>query len=302
MIIFENSGEIDPRLVQLIGVNVKAGDSPIGYFGTGLKYAIASMLRWGEEIWIQSGLAELTFASEEIEIRGANFSQISMRRPRDSLPLAFTTELGKNWLPWMVYRELWSNCQDEPGARIYEAPEAPRPQEGLTRIIVEGTEIEGAHAHRREFLLLDRPPAIATTPDLVEIYPGPGRNIYYRGIAVQALERPSLFEYNILRSLTLTEDRTAHPWQMGPLICEALMASWDEEMTSRVLTAGDAWFESNLDYSWVFREPSKTWSSVALRETLAAPLDVPVSIRKMFLPEESKARICPTCGQMRPSK
>lgn len=300
MIIFENSGEIDPRLIQLIGVNVKAGDSPIGYFGTGLKYAIASMLRWGEFIKIQSGLVEFGFVSEAVEIRGREFSQISMVGERDRLPLSFTTELGKNWLPWMVYRELWSNCQDEPGPRIYEAPEAPRPQEGLTRIIVSGTEIESAHAHRREFLLLDRPGAVAAIPGLVEIYPGPGRNIYYRGIAVQALARPSIYEYNILRSLTLTEDRTTASWQTGPIICEALMMAEDEEMTTRVLTSGDAWFEPSLDYSWVFRTPSTIWSTVALRETLAAPLDVPQSIRKMFLPEEFKERICPTCGQVRP--
>lgn len=55
MIVFENEGEIDPQLIMLIGVNVKASDSAIGFFGTGLKYAIACLLRWGEEIEIQSG-------------------------------------------------------------------------------------------------------------------------------------------------------------------------------------------------------------------------------------------------------
>ena len=39
MIVFENAGEIDPRLFALIGVNVKESENAIGFFGTGLKYA-----------------------------------------------------------------------------------------------------------------------------------------------------------------------------------------------------------------------------------------------------------------------
>jgi len=45
MITFENDGEIDLRAISQFGINVKTGDSPIGFFGTGLKYALAVLMR-----------------------------------------------------------------------------------------------------------------------------------------------------------------------------------------------------------------------------------------------------------------
>ena len=47
-IIFTNQGEIDIRAVTTFGVSVKNDNSAIGMFGTGLKYAIAIILRHGE--------------------------------------------------------------------------------------------------------------------------------------------------------------------------------------------------------------------------------------------------------------
>ena len=54
-IIFENPGEIDPVAIITFGINVKESDHPIGFFGTGLKYALAILLREGQPITIQSG-------------------------------------------------------------------------------------------------------------------------------------------------------------------------------------------------------------------------------------------------------
>lgn len=106
MIVFENDGEIDPQLIALIGVNVKQSDNAIGFFGTGLKYAVACCARWGETMTVQSGMAEFRFHAEDTVISGHTFSIISMRSRVDTLRLGFTTELGKQWEPWMVYRML----------------------------------------------------------------------------------------------------------------------------------------------------------------------------------------------------
>ena len=67
-IYFTNPGEIDIRAVTTMGVNVKEGSSSIGYFGTGLKYAIATLLREGQEIIIHSGLTTYYFLSFQEEI------------------------------------------------------------------------------------------------------------------------------------------------------------------------------------------------------------------------------------------
>jgi len=47
MIILKNKGEIEIETITTMGVNVKECDSPIGFFGTGLKFAIATFLREG---------------------------------------------------------------------------------------------------------------------------------------------------------------------------------------------------------------------------------------------------------------
>lgn len=87
MIIFENQGEIDPQAISLIGVNVKQGDSPIGFFGTGLKYAVARACAWGAELEVQSGTKTYRFATERTEVRGKPFQIIRMIGPMDALQL-----------------------------------------------------------------------------------------------------------------------------------------------------------------------------------------------------------------------
>src|ERR1700733_12022356 len=47
MIVFENYGEIEIDAITTFGVSVKEGPNPIGFFGTGLKYAVAVLLRHG---------------------------------------------------------------------------------------------------------------------------------------------------------------------------------------------------------------------------------------------------------------
>ena len=69
MIVFQNPGLIDMAAVTTMGVSVK-NDGAIGYFGTGLKFAIATILRNKCALTIHRGLEAFAFTSEEITIRG----------------------------------------------------------------------------------------------------------------------------------------------------------------------------------------------------------------------------------------
>ncbi|CAM6031606.1 unnamed protein product [Sphagnum compactum] len=69
-IIFTNPGEIDVRAIVTFGVSAKETDNPIGYFGTGLKYAIAVLLRNSQEITIYSGTECYVFNTKTITVRG----------------------------------------------------------------------------------------------------------------------------------------------------------------------------------------------------------------------------------------
>ena len=148
LVIFENSGEIDTRLISSFGVNVKENDNPIGYFGTGMKYALAILMRENVSVKIAIGEELLEVGTSEQTIRGASFSFITLGNET----LNFTTELGKNWKLWMAYRELLTNCMDENGS-VYELHGESTPIKGTTKVIVESIEFSKLHNNRGEYFL-----------------------------------------------------------------------------------------------------------------------------------------------------
>ena len=70
MLIFTNPGIIDPRSISTFGVNAKASTNPIGHFGTGLKYAIATILRNDGSITINDKGVYVSFTGSEALVRG----------------------------------------------------------------------------------------------------------------------------------------------------------------------------------------------------------------------------------------
>src|SRR5690606_35207652 len=100
MIYFSNPGLLPIRAATTMGVSAKEGDTPIGMFGTGLKYVIAGVLRLGGKIEIQVGPRTHRFSTIEEIIRDKVFHIVCM----DDVPLGFTTEYGKTWSAWMYVR------------------------------------------------------------------------------------------------------------------------------------------------------------------------------------------------------
>jgi len=47
MIVFGNDGGLDLQAAMTFGVSAKETNNPFGQFGTGLKYAVAILLRTG---------------------------------------------------------------------------------------------------------------------------------------------------------------------------------------------------------------------------------------------------------------
>jgi hypothetical protein len=246
MIVFENSGEIDLRSISTFGVSVKEGDNPIGFFGTGLKYAIAVLLRTGHEVTIQAGLTAVRFGVQRDAVRGQDFEFVTMAvGDAPSATIGFTTQLGKQWELWMAYREIACNCKDEKGEARYTDTE-PEAQEGVTRIVVKGQDFEAVFADSHMYLLADKPYlTIGTT----EVRNRRGNDIFYRGVRVMQLNRPALYTYNFNSKLELTEDRTVkNSWEIPGRIVRAVLASSDDGFIRNVITASDDTFEGALDF------------------------------------------------------
>ncbi len=250
MIIFSNSGEIDLLAVTTFGCSVKESKNPIGFFGTGLKFSLAVLLRTGHQVSIQCGEQEHPVTVRKDSVRGKDFDFVMIGDTR----AGFTTELGKNWEPWMAYRELHCNAKDEPDGLIYASNEYPAPQQGMTRVIVTGEPITKIHENRGDFILQSQP---AFKIGSIEVHCKPSSAFFYRGIKVMDFQLPALYTYNQTEPVELTEDRTVkHPSMVAYSISRAVLEHADKAMLEAVLCADQRHIESLFDYhGWTSCEP-----------------------------------------------
>jgi hypothetical protein len=253
MITLWNDGPIDVRAIKTFGVNAKIdNESAIGYFGTGLKYAIAILLRNNHHITIYTGGEKYEFNVVESDIRGSKFNIVTMNGEE----LGFTTELGKDWEMWMAFRELYSNMLDEKGS-AWQSGSHPRPEEygDDTWIVVEGVEFEVLYKNRDVYFLNTEKFTPIEKHHEVDIYNRMHRStdkgsVFYKGVRVMETRLPSLFDYNHSCGLTLTEDRTIRDtwstlWHVGG----AVLASTDERLITKMVMAPELTYESRINYT-----------------------------------------------------
>lgn len=262
-LVFKTPGLIELDAVTTMGISVKECENPIGYFGTGLKYAIAITLRLGGKFTLFRGLERFDFTRETKTVRGKDFSVVCM----NGRPLGFTTDIGKNWESWMAFREVYCNTLDEGGTCF--AARIPVDQwhgeEGHTHIWIDSAPMHDAYCDLDKIILQSEP--IATTP-ILDVHPGPSEYIYYRNVKVAKLERFSEFTYNLKRSITLTEDRTmAYPWMAAHHIAEAMTVLKDTGIIRKALTSVGETLEKALDFNPALR-PAETFMKT-LRELRA---------------------------------
>ncbi len=239
MIVFSTPGLIDLRAVRTFGLHAKVNDNPHGFFGTGLKHALAILLRTGHEVTLYRGLEAYPFTTRQVDSRGKGFALAYM----GDTELPFTLELGKTWEVWQAYRELHSNTLDEKGSTHQCASFGPTAER--TTITVKGEGIETAHAVRDAIFLSSAPLHVA---DSIQIHSGRSSYGYYRGVRVRDLKAPSLFTYNLTNLLSgLTEDRTLKSeTDLDFYATRAICASEDETLIEAAITAPQGTFEHDL--------------------------------------------------------
>jgi len=238
---FSNKGPLDPSIITTMGVSVKQNKSPIGFFGTGLKFAIATILRLGCSIKIKTIDEDgndlfLNFSTKTEAIRGEKFEVIYMNEDR----LAFTTQLGRNWEMWQAYREIHSNTLDELG-RITDEP-----HEDDTIICVTGDAFFTEFEKRDELFLSGEP--IAET-DGLQVYQGTGAYVYYRGVRAGNLPEGACYNYNLTCHMELSEDRNFKSnWDVEWKIANRLPMIRNAQIQSDVLRGSSKW-DQTLHFS-----------------------------------------------------
>jgi hypothetical protein len=294
-VIFETPGYLDLRAITTFGINAKPNSgSPIGFFGTGLKYAIAVLVREKQDITLHIGRKSYRFYTKDQDFRDKTFGFIYMDQLNTTLfkkpeRLPFTTELGKTWKLWQAFRELYSNTLDENGF-VSLVDDVVDPRSTIcTRIIVRGGEFEQEYFDREKTFLQD---ALRERTDssTVQIFVQPSNHIYYRGMRVMDLDKPARLTYNILTQLELTEDRTAkYSYWVESIIRDALTASTDAQIIELAVTAPKDSYEAKFNYDYSTSIPSPTFTGVIRNNVASAVPGAFEYVRKYCPTEEEEA-------------
>lgn len=278
-VVFKTPGKLDLKSLTTFGMNSKPNTkNPIGYFGTGLKYAIAVLLRNKIPVTFWIGTKQYDFYVKEVEFRAKGFSQV-MCRARQSLfkwrytTLPFTTELGKNWELWQAFRELESNTRDENGTTELwnDSPAGASFEEIVpisaetTTIVVYGDAFADCWKDRdKTFLPGGLSKYMYADTGTIQVMEQPSKHIYYRGLRVYDLQKPSLYTYNLLSPVELTEDRTLkYEWSANMAIAQQIVQSTDAKAIAKILEADpDKFYEGNLDFDGLFTTPGPTFLEI----------------------------------------
>ena len=272
-LVFSNPGSLDINLVKLLGVSVKETDSPIGFFGTGLKYAMAASLRLGGSMTIITDGQVYQVHGKGINLRSKDFTQVML----NDEALGFTTELGKQWEAWMVVRELYSNTLDEDGDTSIssETPEEMQTQD-QTIVILRGQVFLDIWQKRGEYFI-DRDKERAAHPSpYIEAFAAPGHNhaVFYKGIKIWDSLSPTLYRYNLVDGVTLTEDRTLkYAFDFTEALEKSIITSNDTRFIHQCLTAPEGTMEAKLDFNEQYSglEMSPEFSAICYKLNERAP-------------------------------
>jgi hypothetical protein len=265
---FYNNGTLDKRAFTMMGLSAKADDTAIGFFGTGFKYAIATLLRNNCTIRVVVRNDEhddndervFDFHSAVGNFRGKEHDFVycvytdSYSDEEETIELPFTTHLGANWKLWQAYRELFTNAKDEAGGvQLVNLPRdggsSLRP--GDVNIYVTGADfLEVYHNHDKYFLNAQ---AVATgyrmrcVPKMADH----DNVVYYKTMYTGTkLDKPTYFTYDYIKTVELTEDRTlADTWFLRNHIGEIWLANMSFDMLVEHLPkiAKDTYYEYGIE-------------------------------------------------------
>jgi hypothetical protein len=235
----QNEGEVEVAGFSLMGASSKDGESTIGFFGSGNKYALATLLREGVEFSIYSGVRKVSIETKGVEFNGSVYEQILV----DGETTSLTTRMGPDWELWFALRELISNAKDEGGFSIEVLEESEcEPVEGKTIILIEEGPFHGIIENLDTYIRGDGTNQLASvetrygTVDVIEPLDTHVRNFYRKGISVMPRnEDECLFWYDFGR-IDINESRTyKYDFEVRERVESAIAGLEDERLIREFL-------------------------------------------------------------------
>lgn len=252
----QNKGELDIRLVALMGGTTKSRDEfKIGQFGTGLKYTLAYLIRNNIDFHIFVGDKKVDIKVETEHICNEDFNIICINRNRTSI----TDKMGLEWEAWMIVRELWCNALDE-GEAVKKSVEFNElaGQEGCTTFYIQiSTEIKDVIMNWKKYFVHEETPLFSN--DIYAIYPGgDDLRIYKQGVLIHEKKgKKCLFNYDVknaeINELRQYMGSASHP------VFKCLQNTTSEIIDYFLTNVKEDHFEgSECDYNW-FESFGKIW-------------------------------------------
>lgn len=199
-----NKVEVEPNAFKLLGACTKRDEKgKIGYFGSGLKYAMATFIREGIDIRIFAGEEEVVLGTVKERFREQEFKVITVNGEKTSL----TTSMGVDWKLWQAIREIYCNALDEEECELKIGTCEPAGEAGKTLFFIGvNEELENIVSDWDKYFAVDR--EYLTTCEEGKIYPALGGhpNIYRRGIRCLDHTGNSLYDYE-LSNIKINESR-----------------------------------------------------------------------------------------------
>lgn len=284
----QNSGELDIRLVALMGGTTKANDKyKIGQFGTGLKYTLAFLFRNNLAFKIYCGEQEIDIYTETETIKGEIFEIICINGQRTSI----TTKMGEDWKPWMIVRELWCNALDEGGAVREEVTRTTGAPGTTTFYIQVDSQIQAVLDQWPKYFIHDQEPIFKD--DQHAIYPaGDKLCIYKQGVLIyEASEHKSVFSYDV-KYATINELRE-YRGSVSHAVVSCLAGA--NEATARYFLENvtDKHYEGDtIDWNW-YVSFGDAWRNVLGSAKLIHPKVLDEIKARGNTPDEAKLVVVP---------
>lgn len=250
-ILFENQGEVPVNAFKLLGASTKENDSSkIGFWGSGLKYAIAVLLRHKVKFRVFSGQKEIKISTRKTSLGDEQFDVITV----NGSPTSITTRAGKDWDLWFAIREVHCNQIDEGNDKMKVTQDVSG-EMGKTRVFVEiNDKTKEIVDNYDKYFSFKRKPIYKNNGGSILQKTG---SIYRRGVKANSNDHWTIFDYD-LQNANINESRVfSSDAEVQYHMIEVLSECDDVYVISEICKKSDS-FEQQTGM-WSSFRLSKTW-------------------------------------------
>lgn len=283
-----NTGMLDARLIPLMGGTTKANDEfKIGQFGTGLKYALAYLLRENVHFTLHTSGECVPIDVVLEEIAGEEYGIITIHGEKTSI----TTNMGKEWEPWMIVRELWCNALDEGGCsvEVVDGLKIPEDDQTCFHIQLVGQFVE-VWQNWTDYFIHDIKPLEDNKH--FAVYPNGNKpmRLYKNGVLIwQASEKHSVFHYDI-KTASINELREflgsarSAVTSVLPRLGKDAVEYYLEHIKDEAGKVSEKLYDTDVDFMYTYHNMGQAWQDAlgsakiitqkAIEEIQARGLDI----------------------------